>query len=350
MIREKRETKGKRYGGPGWFFLLLLLACFLLRPPYLSAADTTIRVLLLDNKYPKVPQKNEKVEQLGNAKGEVILSGLKYTGSIDVWKGENGLYLINEISLEDYVKGVVAAEVGSKWDGEALKAQAVVARTYALYQKVNNGNQKVPYHLTSSVMHQVYKGSSVPENIAKAVDDTRGEILTYEGSPIVAYYHSTSGGMTEDPLEVFGKSYPYLKPVEAGSELSPYYMWEKSISVADFEKATGYGGLKDIVIDTYTVSNRVRTFKVITETGEYLIPAKDLRKNLGWEKLPSTMVVSLMREGNAYILEGKGYGHGVGMCQWTTLELAREGKSYREILSLFYPGAVIELYENREDR
>ncbi|MFO0754690.1 MAG: SpoIID/LytB domain-containing protein [Thermodesulfovibrionales bacterium] len=328
------------------FFLLFFIPVF---SPSLFAADATIRVLLLDGKSSRLPQKNEKVEKLGSARGEVILSGLKYIGNIDVWKGESGLYLVNEVSLEEYVKGVVVAEVGSRWDSEALKAQAVVARTYALYQKLSSAVQKVPYHLTSSVMHQVYKGSSIPETIAKAVDDTKGEILTYEGSPIAAYYHSTSGGMTEDPLEVFGKSYPYLKPVETNSELSPYSMWEKKLSLADIEKATGYEGIKDIVIDSYTASNRVRAFKVITETGEYLFSAKDLRKNLGWEKLPSTMVVSLVREGNAYIFEGKGYGHGVGLCQWTTLELAREGKNYREILSLFYPGTAIELYENREN-
>ncbi|MCC6347434.1 MAG: SpoIID/LytB domain-containing protein [Nitrospirales bacterium] len=348
-MHRNREVKSGQNGSIALVLLFFLLASPLFHPLSLSAADATIRVLLLDGKSARIPQKNEKVEKLGNAKGEVILSGLKYTGNIDVWRGESGLYLVNEIPLEDYVKGVVAAEVGSRWDSEALKAQAVVARTYALYQKSSSAVQKVPYHLTSSVMHQVYKGHSIPETIAKAVDSTKGEILTYEGSPIAAYYHSTSGGMTEDPLEMFGKSYPYLKPVETGSELSPYYMWEKRIPLADIEKATGYDGIRDIIIDSYTVSNRVRIFKVITGTGEYSVPAKDLRKNLGWEKLPSTMIMSLVREGDAYIFEGKGYGHGVGMCQWTTLEMAREGKSYREILSRFYPGTAIELYENREN-
>jgi stage II sporulation protein D len=328
----------------------LLLACAWIAaflPLSAAFAETTIKVLLLDSKYPRIPQKNEKLERLGNAKGEVLLSGLKYSGSIDVWKGEGGLYIINELPIEEYIKGVVAAEVGNKWDTEALKAQAVAARTFAINQKQSSGPAKAPFHLTSSVLHQAYKGGGIPDNIAKAVEDTRGEILTYEGHPIAAYYHSTSGGMTEDAEEVFGKSYPYLKPVETNCELSPYFMWEKKVPAQDIEKAVSMGELRDITIDSYTVSNRVRNFRFTTETSEKLVPAKDLRRLLGWEKLPSTMITGLVKDGPAFIFEGRGYGHGVGMCQWSALGMAREGKSYREILSIFYPGATIELYEDR---
>lgn len=312
-----------------------------------SFAETTIRVLLLDGKNQRLPYKDEKIERLGNTKGDVMLGGLKYPGTIDVWKGEGGLFIVNEVSLEDYIKGVVAAEVGSKWDAEALKAQAVAARTYALYQKLSNGVNKIAYNVTSSVLHQVYKGGDIPETIRRAVDETKGEILTYEGSPIAAYYHSTSGGITEDAAEVFGKSYPYLISVETSCELSPYYMWEKRMPVSDIEKALNMNGLRDIFIDSYTDSNRVRTFKIITDAGEFDMPGKDFRKSLGWDKLPGTMITNLTRNGNIYIFEGKGFGHGVGMCQWAALELAKEGKSYREILSTFYPGTTLEVYENR---
>jgi stage II sporulation protein D len=303
----------------------------------------------MDGKNFRMPKKNEKVERLGNSKGEVLLSGLKYSGSIEVWRGENGLYIVNEIPLEDYIKGVVAGEVGSSWDMEALKAQAVVARTYAVYQKIwqkqNNGVNKVPYHLTSSVMHQVYKGSGIPEKIAAAVNETNGEILTFEGKPIIAYYHSTSGGMTEDPAEVFGKGYPYLMPVETSGEISPYYMWEKKIPVVEIERASNTSGIKELQIESHTVSNRVRNFKIIAESGEYSIAGKDLRKNLGWDKLPSTMVVNMVKDGDNYIFEGKGYGHGVGMCQWSALDMAKKGSNYRDILSKFYPGTMIELMD-----
>lgn len=308
-------------------------------------ADTTIRVLLLDNTFSKQPQKEEKVERLGTARGDVLLSGLKYSGHIEIWKGQNGLYIVNEIALEDYIKGVVSAEVGSSWDLEALKAQAVVARTYALYQKMNNVQPQVPYHLTSSVLHQVYRTGSISANVVRAVDDTRGEVLTYAGKPIIAYYHSTSCEATEDPEEIFGKSYPYLRSVQADCDLSPYYLWERKIPIAELEKSLNIRGIKEVIIDTYTAANRARQFRIISDQGEYFIPAKDVRRQLGWDRLPSTLITSITRTGDSCVFEGKGYGHGVGMCQWTALKLAKTGLGYRDILSRFYPGTVIRLYE-----
>jgi len=330
------------------FFILSVIFCWqLLAFTAVSCAETTIRILLLGEKFSKIPKNDEKVEKLGKGDAEVLLNGLKYSGNIEVWKGENGLYIVNEMPLEDYIKGVVAGEVGSSWDLEALKAQAVVARTYALYQKLNNGTQKIGYDLTSSVLDQVFKGGPVAVAIIKAVNETRGEIITYEGKPIAAFYHSTSCNMTEDPIEVFGKSYPYLKPVETHCELSPYYLWEKKIRLADIEQALNIKGIKDILIDSYTVSQRVRDLTIMTESGEKRVPAKDLRKSLGWDRLPSTEILKILVQGDSCIFEGQGYGHGVGMCQWTALEMAREGAGYREILSKFYPGTTIELYEDR---
>lgn len=323
---------------------IFLLSAF---NPLPLLADTTIRVLLLDSKNSNLPYKNEKVERIDNINGETIFNGLRYPGIIEVWKGEKGLYVINEVNLEDYIKGVVAGEVGSNWEIEALKAQAVAARTYAIYQKTN-GSQNSLYHITSSVLHQVYKGGNIPENISKAVNDTKGEILTYDGKPIIAYYHSTSGGITEDPSEVFGKSYPYLRPVETTCEISPFYIWEKRISLSDIEKATNINNIKDIKIDSYTVSNRVKTFKIISDSGEHSYLAKDMRKNLGWDKLPSTLITNITKDEDIYIFEGKGYGHGVGMCQWTALDMAKKGMNYREILSKFYPNTTIVLVDSIE--
>jgi stage II sporulation protein D len=327
-------------------FILLVFIFFISSIQYLminAFAETTIRILLNNGKNTKVPDRDEKIEKIGNPKGEVLLSGVNYSGIIEVWKGQKGLYIVNEVSLEDYIKGVVAAEVGNNWELEALKAQAVVARTYAVYQKIHN--EKRPYHITSSVSDQVYKAGNIPENIERAVMETKGEILTYEGEPIIAFYHSTSGGMTEDPAEVFGKSYPYLKPVETSCENSPYYMWERRIPQSELEKASAINGIKEIYINEITASNRARNLKFITEKGEYIVIAKDLRKNLGWDRLPSTMITNITKNGDIFIIEGKGYGHGVGMCQWTALDMAKKGMGYREILSKFYPNTTIELYD-----
>lgn len=304
-------------------------------------AQETIRVLIVDQKNPLIPHKDENVQRIGVNKGEVTFQGRRYSGILEVWKGKNGLYLINELPLEDYLKGVVAAEVGSKWENEALKAQAVASRTYALYQKRNNAANKMSYHLTSSVLHQVYRGDMITDNIAKAVNSTKGEILVYEGAPIIAFYHSTSVGSTEDCIEVFGKNLPYLKPVETNPELSPYFVWEKKIPISDIEKAVNLNKINDILPHSQTLTNRIRDLKIVTDKGAYLYPTKDLRKNLGWDKLPSTLITELSRDGDVFIFQGKGYGHGVGMCQWSAQLMAKEGKSYKEILSKFYPGAVL---------
>lgn len=324
----------------------VILICFLAIIIFssLAYAHETIRVLIVDSKNPIIPHKDEKVEKIGVNKGEVVFQGKKYSGILEVWKGKNGLYLINELPLEDYLKGVVAAEVGSKWEDEALKAQAVVSRTYALYQKQNNASNKMSYHLSSSVLHQVFRGDMITENISNAVNATKGEILTYQGLPILAFYHSTSVGSTEDCSEVFGKNLPYLKPVETNPELSPFFAWEKKIHLSDIEKALNLKKITEITPYSQTVTKRVKDLKISTENGEFLYPAKDLRKNLGWDKLPSTLITELSRDGNYFIFQGKGYGHGVGMCQWSAQQMAKEGKNYKEILSKFYPGAELKSY------
>lgn len=340
----RASTAGPQGAGIKLFVFALLVACVLL--PFSSYAAPSIRVLLVDIKEPKLPLKGEEVQKLGISNGEVVLNGIKYTGKIEVWKGTAGMYIINEIPLEEYIKGVVAAEVGNKWDMEALKAQAVVARTYALYQKLNNNGSALFYDLTSSVLHQAYRGSGIPENIVRAVEETRGEVLTYEGKPIIAFYHSTSGGMTEDAGEVFGKDYPYLKPVETSCELSPFYIWERRIPAVDIEKAINAIGLKDIIIESYTESKRVKNLRIVTESGELTMLGKDFRKSLGWDKLPSTLITALSKSGSQFVFEGKGYGHGVGMCQWSALEMAQSGKDYEEILCSFYPGTTLEEFKN----
>jgi stage II sporulation protein D len=326
-------------------FFILASAFFILDS---VAAETKMRILLLDNRDFKVPPKETKFTRLGDESGDVLMAGTKYSGNIEIWKGEKSLYIINEVTLEEYIKGVVAAEVRSNWDIEALKAQAVVARTYAVYQKIN-APKGLPYDLTSTVLSQVYKGANLSPEISRAVDDTRGEILEYEGKPIVAFYHSTSGGMTEDAGEVFSESLPYIKPVKTNCELSPFYMWEKVIPVAEIEKAIDMQGVADIKINSYTGSERVKEFGIIIKNRlePMTMPATEFRKRLGWERLPSTMITSLSRNEDAFVFEGRGYGHGVGMCQWSALQMAKDGKTYREILGIFYPGTQIRKYEDR---
>jgi stage II sporulation protein D len=322
---------------------LIVLGILLLS---ITAADArTIKVLILDDVFQKIPEKEESLEKMGNLKGELLVNGTHYPGNIEVWRGNESLYLINELPFEDYIGNVVSAEVGTNWDMEALKVQAVISRTYALYQKKKNGTNG-NYDLTSSVLHQVYKGSSPDTRVSYAVMNTEGEVLTYNGDVIEAFYHSTSGGRTEDPVEVFGKSYPYLKPVESNCEISPYWIWERRIPVEEIEKALNVNGILNIQIKSYTSTQRVKTVDVFHNDGILNINTKDLRKMLGWNRLPSTNF-TLSRDNGNYVFDGKGYGHGVGLCQWSALEMSREGMTYKEILEYFYPGTKLEKYEDR---
>ena len=316
---------------------------FILGIAWNAFAVENIKVLIVNEVYPRIPAKNEKAERVGSIRGDLLLMGTGYTGSIGIWKGDGGLYIINELPLEEYIKDVVAAEVGSDWDMEALKAQAVISRTYALYQKRINGDSF--YHIASSVLHQAYKGKNPDARIAYAVSETSGQILIFDGSPIEALYHSTCGGRTENPEEVFGKSYPYLKSTESSCDLSPYSSWERKIQLEEIERALNIQNIKEIRVKSFTSTKRVKQLNIKNRSGITTINATDFRKALGWSRLPSTNF-TLSHHGDLILFEGKGYGHGVGLCQWGALKMARDGKNYREILSFFYPGAVIQSYEN----
>lgn len=321
-------------------FFILLSLIFMFSHAY---AAENIKVLILNETFPMIPAKDEKIEKLGSVKGDLLVMGTHYTGVIDVWKGDNSLYIINELPIEDYIMDVVAVEVRPDWEMDALKAQAVISRTYALYQKKKNGNSI--YHIASSVIDQVYKGNNPDQRVSEAVEETKGEVLTFDNKPIEAFYHSTCGGKTEDPEVVFGKSYPYLKPVESPCDLSPYAKWERNIQLSEIEEALTISGIKALSIKSYTSTERVKEVDITTDSGHTTISAVDLRKALGWKNLPSTNF-HLSRVGDALVFKGEGYGHGVGLCQWGALQMAREGKNYKEILSFFYPGTVIQLYES----
>lgn len=308
------------------------------------AEGAAIKVLILDDVFQAIPKRDETLDRIGKLQGDLLVSGSHYVGDIEVWKGKEGMYLINELPLEEYIKSVVSAEIGPNWDMEALKAQAVISRTYAIYQKGMNNNPN--YDLTSSVLHQVYKGSNVDARISYAVMTTGGEVLTYNDRLIEALYHSTCGGRTEDVEEVFGKNYPYLKSVSSACDLSPYSVWERKIPAEEIEKALNLSGIKEISIRSFTATKRVKTVEILHRDGPLTVKATDLRKLLGWSRLPSTNF-EMHRDNGTYVFEGKGYGHGVGLCQWSALQMARDGKSYREILDFFYPGTVLRIHEDR---
>ncbi|MDA8388137.1 MAG: SpoIID/LytB domain-containing protein [Nitrospiraceae bacterium] len=301
-------------------------------------------MLILDGQFNRVPAAGEKLRLLDDTAGKLLVGDRSYTGRIEVWRGEGGLYLIDSVDIEDYIRGVVKSETGSDWAMEALKAQAVISRTYAAYKLLHSPGMK--YDLTSSVLDQVYGCDAPDGNVCKAVDETRGQILVYDGKPIEAFFHSTSCGETEDPYEVFGTHLPYLKPVKVNCGLSPYSEWDRQFSAGRLQAALKSGGIDTgpitgVRIKSHTCTGRVRDLLIEGKNGVFKLKATDARKLLGWRALPSTDFTLSFNDG-FLDLEGRGYGHGVGLSQWSALQMARQGETYRQILAYFYPGARLE--------
>ncbi len=316
-------------------FIIYFMILFFIQP---VGAEESIRLLMLHE--PDAPLPSEDAKSLGSINGRIMVNGETYTGSLEIKSDRNGLHIINELPLERYVEGVVASESGKDWELEALKAQAVISRTYAIFYK--NLNPEKDFHLTSSIKHQVYRKENKDPLIARAVEETKGEILTYDNKPIKAFYHSVCVGKTEIPEEVWGESYPYLRSVNCNSKNTPYDNWQRRFSLKNLGEAIGMNGIRDIRIASYTITGRVKTLRVTNEGSSVMeIKATELRRLLGYKELPSTDFF-IKIEDKEVIFEGRGWGHGVGLCQWGAQEMAKQGRDYREILEHYYPGAILK--------
>ena len=320
-------------------FLLIFFSVFFSFPQFSSAEDS-IKVLMINSPYDRLPA--EQVESVDRVSGKVFINGQFYKGNLNIIKDKDGLYVINVLPFEKYIEGVVASEINNDWELEALKAQAVISRTYATFFKALNAGKD--FHLTSSILHQLYKGENTDPLVTYAVRVTDGEILTFRDFPIKAFYHATCEGRTEIPEEVWQESYPYLTSVDCNSRNAPFESWRKKFPLKKVAKSLGLEKIQDMQITSYTATGRARTVEIIVKeadtTSAKEIKATDLRRLLGYEKLPSTHF-SLTMSGKEVVFSGKGYGHGVGLSQWGALEMAKQGKNYREILAHYYPGTTL---------
>jgi len=274
--------------------------------------------------------------------------GHRYRGYMVVYPAEgDGLEAVNRVNLETYLKGVLPAEMPSKWPMEALKAQAVAARTYALYQMAQNDNGR--FHMLSNTIDQVYTGiNSFNERTDIAVDETKGLVLTYENRVIKAYYHSTSGSRTEDNEEVFPEGkLPYLKSVTCRYDReSPHNRWSYAVTVQEISDRLAkagfeFGKIGGISIKSFTRSGRAREIAVKTDAGREIIKATEFRKALSPVKIKSTWF-RLRMSGDTVTFKGRGFGHGVGMCQWGARGMAEKRFDFRAILSHYYPGTKLK--------
>ena len=286
-----------------------------------------------------------------NPTGAAVSSGdsgtaISVTGLVHLVRRGKGFLVINRVDLEEYVKGVVPAEVSSTWHPEMLKAQAVAARTYALYQQMLSATRE--YDVAATVQDQVYRGKQgIDAEILRAVEDTRGLVVTYQDAPIYAAFSSTAAGLTEDAMNVWSKEYPYLKGVECPFDLaSPYYQWKSSFKVDTLEQNLRQQGFPVGTIATMTPlslshGGRVATLRILHSGGELILRGEELRKVVGYTIIPSTQF-AIESIGRDVVLSGYGAGHAVGMCQWGAKELAELGYPFSTILRYYYPGTELQ--------
>ena len=330
------------------YFIAFILVCFFL-PAILTKKDA---------KFVETSSKsnNEIIENTDNTQ-ENIKSTYNYKnyGTIKLLHKKTGE--VEQVNIDDYLCNVVSAEMPADYEIEALKAQAVVARTYTIY-KINNKKHENADICDDSTCCQAWvdketrfsrweesKRESNWEKIQKCVQETQGQIITYQNQPINAFFHANSGGKTELPVNVWGGTgLPYLQVVETAGE-EGYKQYESEVELTQDELieklktkysdiSIDFSNQENLKILEYTDSGRVKTVKF----GNHEISGIETRTLLG---LKSTNF-EISKENDKIKFTVKGYGHGVGMSQTGADAMAKQGKNYKEIINHFYSGVEIK--------
>ena len=300
----------------------------------------------------------------------VTFGGKRYRGELTIVPGDSGRLVVNKLLMDDYLRGVVPLEIGNRTPAEfaAVQAQAVAARTYA-YKHLTNTRA---FDMYSTVQDQVYGGVDAEKPQAdSAITTTADVIVLYNGAPIVTPYHSTCGGSTAAVTEVWynQSDEPKQRPVSDQNpgtdnfycDPSPRFRWtqnfdaaglrtvmEKYLSAYTNAPKTGLGRITDIREQGRTPSGRVAALTVQTESGSYTLRGNDIRFVL---RTPTGVTLNSTYftfdeqksggEVSSLVINGRGYGHGIGMCQWGAIGRARAGQNFRTILETYYPGTTI---------
>lgn len=303
--------------------------------------------------------------------GLLTFNGKRYRGDLLVNASDTGLIVVNRLSVEQYLRGVVPGEIGKRTREEmaAVQAQAVAARSYS-YSHFASDRM---FDMYATVQDQVYGGVDVETPLTdEAVATTRGMVLKYAGKVLSnTPYHSTCGGSTAAVTEVWYSQpdQPYLRPVSdriPGTDHfycdpSPRFSWTQSFSGDQFQTVLAkylsaytsapsgsLGAVRMVREIGRTQSDRVAALDISTDRGTYTLRGNDIRfvlRNPAGEILNSTYFTAEVSIGPNGVqnltLRGRGYGHGIGMCQWGAIGRARAGQDYRTILTTYYPGTTV---------
>ena len=269
--------------------------------------------------------------------GYVFVGDRWYRGRVFLLPNNGSVLAVNYVDLEEYLYSVVGSEMPTSWPIEALKAQAVAARTFVLYRRQGGNNPH--FDVGSTTAAQVYRGlEAEAASTRTAVDGTRGQVLTYNGQFILAAFHSASGGYTENVEDVWSSPLPYLRAVQDFDAGSPVYQWVETVSQETFQaRVPGIGNLVQATPLRTTARGRIFEMRLDGTQGSVTLSGNDLRQIFRLRSTLFAMAVS----GNQIQITGRGFGHGVGLSQWGAHNLAQQGHSYLQILGHYYQGAQL---------
>lgn len=286
--------------------------------------------------------------------GYVFIGDKWYRGRVLVVPTGSGITAVNYVDLDEYLYSVVGGEMPTSWPLEALKAQAVAARTYALYQRQNSAN--TVFDVGDTTAWQVYDGiEDETQSTQMAVNQTAGQVLTYDNQLIEAVFHSSSGGHTENVEDVWSTALPYLRGVQDFDQGAPVYEWQETLSASQLQSlAPNIGNITGLEAVETTPTGRISRLRIIGDAGSKELDSDDFRHALN---LRSTLFIitpqyrpvasagSLPTVPVSFQLTGRGFGHGLGLSQWGVHNLAEAGYSYDQILLHYYTDSVLSLIQ-----
>lgn len=284
--------------------------------------------------------------------GLVFIEKNWYRGLVELAPEKGRIVVVNQVGLDDYVSSVVGSEMGHRFPAEALKSQAVAARTYAIFHR--NQRLKATFDLGDEQTWQVYKGIAAESSATQAAArETAGQVVTYGGKVINAVFHSSSGGHTEDVENVWSEPLPYLRGVPDYDVKSPVASWTLSFPASKMQgMASGIGELVNVEVVQRTRNGRAALVRLTGTQGSKDIKGSDFRSQMGlkstlftiYPQTSNTTTASLVPVAGsprAFQISGHGFGHGIGMSQWGAASLAGKGWTYQQILAHYYQGTAL---------
>lgn len=282
---------------------------------------------------------------------KLLVNGQSVDGPVLLWpRNDQTVDVIAALDFDEYLTGVVMGEMPSDWPDEALKAQAVTARTYALYQMMKR--KTWAHQVEGNQNDQVFiypKGQRSYAKISAIIQETKNWLLLKDGLPIKAFFHADCGGQTEEAHYVWGDSQTLSNYGTTKLQGCPYMKskpWDLRVTLKDLQNSlrsiVGSEKIRTIEIVSRSPSMRALNVRITSATQSYLIPSHEFRKLVGYNKVRSTLF-SIDQSQDAVMIRGRGYGHGSGLCQWGARTLAQQGFKAQDILKLYYPRATLNI-------